>query len=58
MNFFKYKTVRLLIVAIVLALVAIPFENENIILVLRLASFAILMYVIVKLTSVKKPVKK
>lgn len=58
MNFFKYKTVRLLIVAIVLALVAIPFENENVILVLRLASFAIMMYVIVKLTSVKKPVKK
>lgn len=58
MNFFKYKTVRLLIVAIVLALVAIPFENENIILALRLASFAIMMYVIVKLTSVKKSVKK
>ena len=58
MNFFKYKTVRLLIVAIVLALVAIPFENENIILTLRLASFAIMMYVIVKLTSVKKSVKK
>jgi hypothetical protein len=58
MNFFKYKTVRLLIVAIVLALVAIPFENENIVLALRLVSFAILMYVIVKLTSVKKTVKK
>ena len=58
MNFFKYKTVRLLIVAIVLALVAIPFENENIILTFRLASFAIMMYVIVKLTSVKKSVKK
>ncbi|WP_322550346.1 hypothetical protein [Flavobacterium psychraquaticum] len=58
MNFFKYKTVRLLIVAIVLALVAIPFENENVILLLRLSSFAIIMYVIVKLTSVKKSVKK
>ncbi len=58
MNFFKYKTVRLLIVAIVLALVAIPFENENVILLLRLSSFAIMMYVIVKLTSVKKSVKK
>lgn len=58
MNFFKYKTVRLLIVAIVLALVAIPFENENVILLLRLSSFAIMMYVIVKLTSVQKSVKK
>ena len=58
MNFFKYKTVRLLIVAIVVALVAIPFENENVILLLRLSSFAIMMYVIVKLTSVKKSVKK
>ncbi|MFD2908131.1 hypothetical protein ACFSX9_05220 [Flavobacterium ardleyense] len=58
MNFFKYKTVRLLIVAIVLALVAIPFENENVILMFRLASFALLMFVIIKLTGPKKKVKK
>ncbi len=58
MSFFKYKSVILLLVAITLALVALPFENENIVLTLRLVSFAILMYVIVKLTSVKKTVKK
>lgn len=58
MSFFKYKSVILLLVAITLALVALPFENENIVLTLRLVSFVILMYVIVKLTSVKKTVKK
>ena len=58
MSFFKYKSVRLLIVAIVLALVAIPFENENIVLTLRLTSFIVMMFVVVKLTSAKKKVKK
>ncbi len=59
MDFLKYKTVKLLIVAIVLALVAIPFDEiDFVFMTLRLISFAILMYVFVKLTSAKKKVKK
>ena len=59
MEFLKYKTVKLLIVAIVLALVAIPFDEiDFVFMTLRLISFAILMYVFVKLTSAKKKVKK
>lgn len=59
MEFLKYKTVKLLIVALVLALVAIPFsEIDFVYMTLRLISFAILMYLFVKLTSAKKKVKK
>ena len=59
MEFLKYKTVKLLIVALVLALVAIPFDEIDFVFItLRLISFAILMYVFVKLTSAKKKVKK
>ena len=59
MDFLKYKTVKLLIVAIVLALVAIPFDEiDFVFMTLRLISFAILMYLFVKLTSAKKKVKK
>jgi hypothetical protein len=59
MEFLKYKTVRLLIVALVLALVAIPFDEiDFVFMTLRLISFGILMYVFVKLTSAKKKVKK
>ena len=59
MEFLKYKTVKLLIVALVLALVAIPFDEiDFVFMTLRLISFAILMYVFVKLTSAKKSVKK
>lgn len=59
MEFLKYKNVKLLIVALVLALVAIPFqETDFVFLTLRLVSFALLMYVFVKLTSSKKSVKK
>ena len=59
MEFLKYKTVKLLIVAIVLALVAIPFEEiDYVFLTLRLISFALFMYVFVKFTSAKKSVKK
>lgn len=58
MSFFKYKSVILLLVAITLALVALPFENENIVLTLRLTSFIIMMFVVVKLTSAKKKLKK
>lgn len=58
MSFFKYKSVILLLVAITLALVALPFENENIVLTLRLTSFIVMMFVVVKLTSAKKKVKK
>ena len=59
MEFLKYKTVKLLIVALVLALVAIPFDEiDFVFMTLRLISFAILMYVFVKLTSSKKKVKK
>ena len=59
MEFLKYKTVKLLIVALVLALVASPFDEiDFVFMTLRLISFAILMYVFVKLTSAKKKVKK
>ena len=59
MEFLKYKTVKLLIVALVLALVAIPFDEiDFVFMTLRLISFAILMYVFVRLTSAKKKVKK
>jgi hypothetical protein len=59
MEILKYKTVKLLIVALVLALVAIPFEEiDYVFITLRLTSFAILMYVFVKFTSSKKQVKK
>ncbi len=59
MEFLKYKTVKLLIVALVLALAAIPFDEAGFVyMTLRLVSFAILMYVFVKLTSAKKKVKK
>jgi threonine/homoserine/homoserine lactone efflux protein len=59
MEFLKYKTVKLLIVALVLALVAIPFDEiDFVFMTLRLISFAILMYLFVKLTSAKKKVKK
>ena len=59
MEFLKYKTVKLLIVALVLALVAIPFDEiDFVFMTLRLISFAILMSVFVKLTSAKKKVKK
>ena len=59
MEFLKYKTVKLLIVALVLALVAIPFDEiDFVFMTLRLISFAILMYVFVKLTSAKNKVKK
>ena len=59
MEFLKYKTVKLLIVALVLALAAIPFDEiDFVFMTLRLISFAILMYVFVKLTSAKKKVKK
>ena len=59
MEFLKYKTVKLLIVALVLALVAIPFDEiDFVFMTLRLISFAILMYLFVKLTSAKKKVQK
>lgn len=59
MEFLKYKTVKLLIVALVLALVAIPFnEIDFVFMTLRLVSFGILMYLFVKLTSAKRKVKK
>ncbi|MCU4188548.1 hypothetical protein M9Q43_05145 [Flavobacterium sp. HXWNR29] len=59
MEFLKYKTVKLLIVALILALVAIPFDEiDFVFMTLRLISFAILMYLFVKLTTAKKKVKK
>ena len=59
MEFLKYKTVKLLIVALVLALVAIPFDEiDFVFMTLRLISFAILMYLFVKLSSAKKKGKK
>lgn len=55
MKFLKYKTVKLLIVALFLALIAIPFsEIDFVFMSLRLVSFALLMYLFVKLTSSKK----
>jgi hypothetical protein len=54
----KYRTVQLLLVAVIMALVAIPFsEYDFIFLTLRLASFAIFMYLLIKFTSGKKNTK-
>ncbi len=51
--------VKLLLVALVLALVAFPFDETGFIFMsLRLISFAIFMYVFIKLTSAKKKEKK
>jgi hypothetical protein len=59
MEFLKYKTVRLLLAAIIMALIAIPFSDYDFIfLTLRLASFAIFMYLLIKFTSGKKKIKK
>ena len=59
MELLKYKTVRLLLAAIIMALIAIPFSDYDFIfLTLRLASFAIFMYLLIKFTSGKKKVKK
>lgn len=55
MEFLKYRTIQLLIAAIIMALVAIPFsDNDYIFLTLRLASFGIFMYLLIKFTSGKK----
>jgi threonine/homoserine/homoserine lactone efflux protein len=59
MEFLKYKMVKLLIVALVLALIAIPFDEMGFIfMALRLTSFAIIIYVIIKLLSSRKKSKK
>jgi hypothetical protein len=59
MEFLKYKMVKLLLVAFVLALVAFPFDEMGFVfMALRLISFAIIMYVIIKLLSGKKNLKK
>ena len=59
MEFLKYKMVKLLLVALLLALVAFPFDEMGFIfMALRLTSFAIIMYVIIKLLSGKKNLKK
>jgi threonine/homoserine/homoserine lactone efflux protein len=59
MEFLKYKMVKLLLVALVLALVAFPFDEMGFVfMALRLISFAIIMYVIIKLLSGKKNLKK
>ena len=59
MEFLKYKMVKLLLVALVLALVAFPFDEMGFFfMTLRLISFAIIMYVIIKLISAKKKVQK
>lgn len=59
MELLKYKTVRLFLAAIIMALIAIPFSDYDFIfLTLRLASFAIFMYLLIKFTSGKKKVKK
>lgn len=51
----QYRTVQLFLVAVVLALVAIPLEDfDYIFITFRLTSFAIFMYLLVKLTNVKK----
>jgi hypothetical protein len=49
----------LLLAAIIMALIAIPFSDYDFIfLTLRLASFAIFMYLLIKFTSGKKKIKK
>jgi len=59
MEFLKYKMVKLLLVALVLALVALPFDEMGFVfMALRLTSFAIIMYVIIKLLSSRKKSKK
>jgi hypothetical protein len=59
MEFLKYKMVKLLLVALVLALIAIPFDEIGCVyMALRLISFAIIMYVTIKLTSAKKKIQK
>ncbi|WP_396138918.1 hypothetical protein [Flavobacterium sp.] len=59
MEFLKYKMVKLLLVALVLALVAFPFDEMGFVfMALRLISFSIIMYVIIKLLSGKKNLKK
>jgi threonine/homoserine/homoserine lactone efflux protein len=59
MEFLKYKMVKLLLIALVLALLAFPFDETGFIFMfLRLISFAIFMYVLIKLTSAKKKEKK
>ena len=55
----KYRIVQLFLVAVVMALVAIPFEGYDFVfLTLRLASFAIFMYLLIKFTSSKNKIKK
>jgi hypothetical protein len=55
----KYKTVQFFLVAVIMALVAIPFEGYDFVfLSLRLTSFAIFMYLLIKFTSGKRKVKK
>ena len=59
MEFLKYKMVKLLLVALVLALIAIPFDEMGFVfMALRLTSFAIIIYVIIKLLSFRKKSKK
>lgn len=59
MEFLKYKMVKLLLVALVLALIAIPFDEMGFVfMALRLTSFAIIIYVIIKLLSSRKKSKK
>jgi threonine/homoserine/homoserine lactone efflux protein len=59
MEFLKYKMVKLLLVALLLALVAFPFDEMGFIfMALRLTSFAIIIYVIIKLLSSRKKSKK
>jgi threonine/homoserine/homoserine lactone efflux protein len=54
----KYRTVQLFLAAVIMALVAIPFEDyDYVFITLRLASFAILMYLLIKFTSGKKKTK-
>lgn len=55
----KFRTIQLFLIAFILALVAIPFEGyDYVFLSLRLTSFAIFMYLLIKFTSGKKKVKK
>jgi threonine/homoserine/homoserine lactone efflux protein len=59
MELLKYRTVQLLLAAVIMAIVAIPFSDyEFIFLTLRLASFAIFIYLLIKFTSGKKKTKK
>ncbi len=69
MNFFKKITnSKLLLIAIIFALLAIPFElkflsfmqNESMVMFLRLLSFVLFMYVAIKVINgkTKQPAKK